>query len=71
MMTVLPARELRLNKPVRADVLPLEDPSRKSCLFPGMNYEKKAKKNARDATEEHSRYLALLGALGPEMNQDK
>jgi hypothetical protein len=36
-----------------------------------MAYEKKARKNAVGAAEEHSRYINLLGALGPEMTQEK
>jgi hypothetical protein len=36
-----------------------------------MNYEKKAKKNTYDAAEEHTRYITLLGALGPEITQEK
>lgn len=34
-------------------------------------YEKKAKKSARDAGEEHARYVNLLSVLGPEMSQEK
>ena len=29
------------------------------------------KKNARDAAEEHTRYIQLLSSLGPEMSQEK
>lgn len=34
-------------------------------------YEKKSKKNPRDATEEHYRYINLISALGPEISQEK
>lgn len=37
----------------------------------GQLYEKKAKKNPREAQEEHTRYVALLSSLGPEMTQEK
>ncbi|KAG0706762.1 hypothetical protein DFH29DRAFT_117143 [Suillus ampliporus] len=37
----------------------------------GQAYEKKAKKSARDAGEEHARYVNLLSVLGPEMSQEK
>ncbi|KAI0039876.1 hypothetical protein FA95DRAFT_1612234 [Auriscalpium vulgare] len=37
----------------------------------GQAYEKKAKKNSYDAGEEHTRYISLLTALGPEISQDK
>ncbi|KAI0077308.1 hypothetical protein K474DRAFT_1661940 [Panus rudis PR-1116 ss-1] len=37
----------------------------------GQAYEKKAKRNARDAQEEHTRYITLLSSLGPEVAQDK
>jgi hypothetical protein len=37
----------------------------------GLSYEKKARKNPREAADEHSRYLTLVGTLGPEMTQDK
>ncbi|GLB40409.1 hypothetical protein LshimejAT787_0802800 [Lyophyllum shimeji] len=37
----------------------------------GQVYEKKAKKNARDTTEEHTRYINLISALGPEISQEK
>ena len=37
----------------------------------GQAYEKKAKKKDRDAADEHSRYVAILNAVGPEMSQDK
>ncbi|EPQ54144.1 hypothetical protein GLOTRDRAFT_94501 [Gloeophyllum trabeum ATCC 11539] len=37
----------------------------------GQLYEKKSKKNVREATEEHARYINLLSVLGPEMSQDK
>ncbi|KAF9650217.1 hypothetical protein BDM02DRAFT_1484078 [Thelephora ganbajun] len=37
----------------------------------GQTYEKKAKRNARDAAEEHTRYIQLLSLLGPEMSQEK
>ncbi|PFH53012.1 hypothetical protein AMATHDRAFT_55922 [Amanita thiersii Skay4041] len=34
-------------------------------------YEKKSKKNTRDAAEEHARYINLISTLGPEISQDK
>ncbi|KAF8638332.1 hypothetical protein AX17_002352 [Amanita inopinata Kibby_2008] len=34
-------------------------------------YEKKSKKSARDATEEHARYINLISTLGPEISHDK
>ncbi|TFY77861.1 hypothetical protein EWM64_g6151 [Hericium alpestre] len=37
----------------------------------GQNYEKKAKKTAYDAADEHARYIALLSSLGPEVQQEK
>ncbi|KAL5526300.1 hypothetical protein ACEPAF_8023 [Sanghuangporus sanghuang] len=37
----------------------------------GLAYEKKAKKKDRDAGEEHTRYVNLLGAVGPEMSQER
>ncbi|EIW83971.1 hypothetical protein CONPUDRAFT_163222 [Coniophora puteana RWD-64-598 SS2] len=37
----------------------------------GQSYEKKSKKNARDAAEEHARYINLISTLGPEMSQEK
>ncbi|KAF9468037.1 hypothetical protein BDZ94DRAFT_1247023 [Collybia nuda] len=37
----------------------------------GQVYEKKFKKNARDATEEHARYINLISSLGPEISQEK
>ncbi|KAG6331724.1 hypothetical protein ID866_7366 [Astraeus odoratus] len=35
------------------------------------SYEKKSKKGARDAGEEHARYINLLSVVGPEMSQEK
>ncbi|KAI8969869.1 hypothetical protein BD414DRAFT_502414 [Trametes punicea] len=37
----------------------------------GQLYERKAKKNPRDAAEEHTRYINLLSTLGPEVNKEK
>ncbi|KAH7928095.1 hypothetical protein BV22DRAFT_1031095 [Leucogyrophana mollusca] len=37
----------------------------------GQTYEKKSKKSARDAGEEHARYINLISVLGPEMSQEK
>ncbi|KAL0568800.1 hypothetical protein V5O48_013183 [Marasmius crinis-equi] len=37
----------------------------------GASYEKKSKKNPRDANEEHVRYINLISAMGPEISQDK
>ncbi|KAF9036164.1 hypothetical protein BJ165DRAFT_1354726 [Panaeolus papilionaceus] len=37
----------------------------------GQTYEKKSKKRAIDAGEEHARYINLISVLGPEMSQDK
>ncbi|KAI5118106.1 hypothetical protein M0805_005213 [Coniferiporia weirii] len=37
----------------------------------GQTYEKKAKRKDRDAVEEHTRYVNLLSAIGPEMSQEK
>jgi hypothetical protein len=40
-------------------------------LVLGQSYEKKARKNAIDAAEEHNRYINLLNTLGPEISQTK
>ncbi|KAL7279416.1 hypothetical protein ACG7TL_007258 [Trametes sanguinea] len=37
----------------------------------GQLYERKAKKNPREAAEEHTRYINLLSTLGPEVNREK
>ncbi|KAI0706761.1 hypothetical protein C8T65DRAFT_577221 [Cerioporus squamosus] len=37
----------------------------------GQMYERKAKKNPRDAADEHTRYINLLSTLGPEVNREK
>ncbi|KAE9400170.1 hypothetical protein BT96DRAFT_919580 [Gymnopus androsaceus JB14] len=37
----------------------------------GQIYEKKSKKSARDASEEHARYINLISAMGPEISQEK
>ena len=37
----------------------------------GQLYEKRAKRNAMDAAEEHNRYINLLNTLGPEISQTK
>ena len=37
----------------------------------GQIYELKSKKNPRDAADEHTRYINLLSALGPEVNREK
>jgi len=37
----------------------------------GQLYEKKSKKNTRDAGEEHVRYINLISTLGPEITQEK
>ncbi|KAI0788129.1 hypothetical protein C8Q74DRAFT_1366891 [Fomes fomentarius] len=37
----------------------------------GQLYERKAKKNPRDAADEHTRYINLLSTLGPEVNKEK
>ena len=37
----------------------------------GLLYEKKAKRNAIDASEEHNRYMNLLNTLGPGISQAK
>ncbi|KAK0204886.1 hypothetical protein DFS33DRAFT_706109 [Desarmillaria ectypa] len=37
----------------------------------GQVYEKKSKKSARDASDEHARYITLISALGPEISQEK
>ncbi|KAM6490489.1 hypothetical protein JOM56_013832 [Amanita muscaria] len=34
-------------------------------------YEKKSRKNTRDAAEEHARYINLISILGPEISKDK
>lgn len=34
-------------------------------------YERKAKKNPREAADEHTRYINLLSTLGPEVNKEK
>jgi hypothetical protein len=40
-------------------------------IFKGQTYEKKSKKNARDAGEEHAKYINLISTLGPEISQEK
>lgn len=37
----------------------------------GQQYERKAKKKDLSAAEEHTRYVNLLSAVGPEMSQEK
>ncbi|TEB34803.1 hypothetical protein FA13DRAFT_1506375 [Coprinellus micaceus] len=37
----------------------------------GQNFEKKSKKNASDAADEHARYINLISTLGPEISQEK
>ena len=37
----------------------------------GQIYERKVKKNPRDAADEHTRYMNLLSTLGPEVNKEK
>ncbi|KAL6307484.1 hypothetical protein BKA93DRAFT_747540 [Sparassis latifolia] len=37
----------------------------------GQLFEKKSKRNPQDAAGEHTRYMNLLGTLGPEVNQEK
>ncbi|KAI0636133.1 hypothetical protein C8Q77DRAFT_1101755 [Trametes polyzona] len=37
----------------------------------GQIYERKAKRNPRDAADEHTRYINLLSTLGPEVNREK
>ncbi|KXN84728.1 hypothetical protein AN958_12155 [Leucoagaricus sp. SymC.cos] len=37
----------------------------------GLNFEKKSKKKAADAQDEHSRYIHLISTLGPEITQEK
>ncbi|KAF9474248.1 hypothetical protein BDN70DRAFT_885035 [Pholiota conissans] len=37
----------------------------------GQNYEKKSKKKATDASDEHARYINLISTLGPEISQEK
>lgn len=37
----------------------------------GQLYEKKSKKKISDASEEHTRYINLISALGPEISQEK
>ncbi|KAJ7593231.1 hypothetical protein C8J56DRAFT_1162124 [Mycena floridula] len=37
----------------------------------GQIYEKKSKKNARDVSDEHIRYINLISSLGPEISQEK
>lgn len=37
----------------------------------GQLYEKKVKRNAFDAPEEHNRYINLLSTIGPEISQTK
>jgi len=41
------------------------------CGFEGQVYEKKSKKKAADASEEHARYITLISTLGPEISQEK
>jgi hypothetical protein len=47
--------------------------SKPTLIFdnPGQSYEKKSKKNARDAGEEHAKYIQLISTLGPEVTQEK
>lgn len=40
-------------------------------IFQGQTYEKKSKKKATDAGEEHARYINLISTLGPEVSQEK
>ncbi|KAF8126938.1 hypothetical protein EV363DRAFT_1401375 [Boletus edulis] len=42
-----------------------------TVLLKGQAYEKKSKKGAKDAGEEHARYINLLSVIGPEMSQEK
>jgi hypothetical protein len=51
--------------------VPCHGPSLSKTLVSGQAYEKKAKKNAVDAAEEHNRYVNLLNTLGPEISQIK
>ncbi|KAJ3796876.1 hypothetical protein GGU11DRAFT_110065 [Lentinula aff. detonsa] len=37
----------------------------------GLMYDKKSKKSARDASEEHARYINLISTMGPEISQEK
>ncbi|KAJ8072420.1 hypothetical protein PM082_015979 [Marasmius tenuissimus] len=37
----------------------------------GALYEKKSKKNPREANDEHIRYINLISAMGPEISQEK
>ncbi|KZP25095.1 hypothetical protein FIBSPDRAFT_783504 [Athelia psychrophila] len=37
----------------------------------GQTYERKSKRNARDAGDDHSRYINLISTLGPEISQEK
>lgn len=37
----------------------------------GQIYERKVKKNPTNAADEHARYIAVLGAVGPEVAQEK
>jgi hypothetical protein len=69
MMSGWQRRMRRLSKPVRFSAHRLLAPI--LTTYVGLNYERKAKKNARDATEEHTRYIALLGSVGPELTQEK
>jgi hypothetical protein len=61
---------LKLNKPVCL-FYRIYDYHKLSFYASGINYERKVKKNARDAAEEHTRYLSLLGTVGPELTQEK
>ncbi|KAF9565256.1 hypothetical protein CPC08DRAFT_203174 [Agrocybe pediades] len=40
-------------------------------MHSGQVYEKKTKKKATDAGEEHARYINLISTLGPEVSQEK
>lgn len=42
-----------------------------TVLLQGQAYEKKSKKGAKEAGEEHARYINLLSVIGPEMSQEK
>ncbi|KAF7979111.1 hypothetical protein HWV62_43319 [Athelia sp. TMB] len=37
----------------------------------GQTYERKTKRNARDVSDEHARYINLISTLGPEISAEK
>jgi hypothetical protein len=40
-------------------------------IYEAQDYDAKIKKNPRDAVQEHTKYINLIGSLGPEIAQEK